>query len=177
MTGIELADGLKARLSELFTGYTLLNRSGVLQAVKIVNQYVPQPSGVTINTKGIANYSSEDYDSNFPCIIIRSKESIYQEERMLAQALHKIELTIGIYDDNSECQGWRDIANIEDRILNNLFVDRIIANKFRLEMPVSFKFLDVDTWPIYFGVIDLNFTIGRALQRHEYIHEMKGDYI
>ena len=96
---------------------------------------------------------------------------------MLAQGQHKVRLIIGIYDSNEVCQGWRDIANIEDRILNNLFLDRVIAQKFRLEMPVRFKFVDVDTWPVYFGEMELNFTIGRALQRHDYIHKMKGDYI
>lgn len=177
MTGIELADGLRARLSVLFTGYSLLNKSGVMQEIKIFNQYVPQPSGVTVNTKGLANYSAGDYDSNFPSIIIQLKESIYQEERMIAQAVHKVTLLIGIYDEASECQGWRDIANIEDRIINNLLVDRVIANKFRLEMPITFRYVDVDVWPIYLGEVELSFQIGRAFQRHNYIHEVKGDYI
>ena len=177
MTGIELVDGLKTRLQELFTGYSLLNKSGVLQEVQIFTQYMPQPSGVTINNKGLQNYQGDDYNLNFPSIIISSRESIYQEERMLAQAIHKVRLIIGIYDDNSICQGWRDIANIEDRIINNMLVDRVIAEKFRLEMPITFKYVDVDTWPVYFGEIEMSFTIGRALQRHDYIHRVKGDYI
>ena len=177
MTGTELCDGLKIRLQELFKGYTLLNRSGILQEINIYNQYVPQPSGVTVRTRGMDNYTESDYDNYFPCIIIQSKESKYLEERMLAQASHEIRLLIGIYDNDSICQGWRDIANIEDRILNDFLVDRVIANKFRLEMPVEFKFVDVDTWPIYFGELNMTFTIGRVMQRHNYIHEMKGDYI
>lgn len=177
MTEIELCDGLKERLQSLFRGYTLLNRAGTLQEINIYNQYVPQPAGVTIRTRGMDNYSDSDYDNYFPCIIIQSKESKYMEERMLSQASHAIRLLIGIYDSESVCQGWRDIANVEDRLLNDLFMDRVIANKFRLEMPVTFKFVDVDTWPIYFGEILMTFTIGRAMQRHSYIHEMKGGYI
>ena len=177
MTEIELIDGLGERLSGLFTGYSLLNKSGVLQEIKIFAQYMPQPAAVTVNSTGLKNYSDNDYNNNFPCIIIHSEESNFLEERMLAQGQHKVRLIIGIYDSDSICQGWRDIANIEDRILNNLFVDRVIAQKFRLEMPVRFKFIDVDTWPVYFGEMELNFTIGRAIQRHDYIHKMKGDYI
>lgn len=173
MTSQELMDGLGRRLGELFKGYTLLNKAGVLQEIRIFYQYVPQPSGVTVTVKGMKNYQDNDYEANFPCIVIQSTESKYLEERNIAQAVHNIRLLIGIYDDNSECQGWRDIANISDRIINSFSVDRIVEQKFRMNMPMVMKYIDVETWPVYFGEVVMSFDVGRAMMRHDYIHQMK----
>ncbi len=70
---------LTGGLRELLRGYSLPSRfqgadgaepsmQAVMQEVKVFAQYLPQPSGITFAEKaaGLKNYTSDDYESNFP---------------------------------------------------------------------------------------------------------------
>ena len=171
MTTLLLIDALCARLKQLFTGYSLLNKLGVLQEVKIFAQYTPQPAGISINSPnaGLTNYANEDYENNFPCIVVKLVESIDDEENRINQSTARVKFLTGIYDDKPECQGWRDILNIHERIREDFYVNRVTAERYRLNMPVKAKLYDVETWPVYFGEMDLVFEVGRPVMK-EYIY-------
>lgn len=187
MTELLLIDALVERLSRLFTGYSLLNKSGVLQEVKIFAQYLPQPAGITIATKnkrGIENYEAEDYEANFPCVIVKVGDVIDKEEGRIDSAICNIKLLTGIYDgvsvDASEeertwrrqMQGYRDILNIHEKIREDFLNERVTAQRFRMAMPMKSRILESDTWPVYFGEMELNFEIGRPMMK-DFVYEMK----
>ena len=164
MNEIDLQDSMCETLEELFSGYQLLNKGGNLQEIQIFAQYVPQPSGITIHSRestGIKNYSESDYESNFPCIVVILNECEDKEERRVDSSLVKMTLLFCVYDDSPECQGYRDLLNMQERVRNYLLVNRVIAQKFRLEMPVRTRLINCETWPVYFGEMDLIFQAGR----------------
>lgn len=169
MTGLNLLDDLYEILSELFKGYSLINKAGVLQQVKIFRQYIPQPAGITRETKGLENYADSDYELNFPSITIKLGEVVNKEENRLDQARMSIKFLTGIYDATPESTGYRDILNIHERIREYFLINRIINQKFRLNMPLNSRLLNSDTWPVYFGEIDLNFDIGRPLMHKDFV--------
>lgn len=172
MIELDLLDELSARLEDLFAGYTLLNKAKVLQEVKIYKQYLPQSSGMTIGgTKGLGGYSDADYESNFPCIIVKYLDHTDKEERRIDQSMTNIKVLYGVYDDAPECQGYRDILNMIDTTRATLLQERIIGKQFLLNMPMKSRLLDGDTWPVYFGEIDLWFTTGRAIMGKDYIYK------
>ena len=172
MIELDLLDTLSARLEDLFDGYTLLNKAKVLQQVKVFKQYLPQSSGMTIgHTKGLGGYSDSDYESNFPCIIVKYIDHTDKEERRIDQSLTNIKLLYGIYDDASECQGYRDILNMIDMTRTALLQERIIGSKFLLNMPLKTRLLEAESWPVYFGEMDAVFTTGRAIMGKDYIYK------
>ena len=169
MIELELIDTLSAKLEDLFAGYTLLNKSKVLQQVQIFKQYLPQSAGMTIGGKqGIGGYSDSDYDNNFPCIIVRYIDHTDREERRIDQSITTIKIVYGIYDEAAECQGYRDILNMIEVTRINLLRERIIGNKFLVNMPLKTRLLDSDTWPVFYGEMDLVFTTGRPVMGRNY---------
>ncbi len=174
MNEINLQDNMCDLLRELFSGYTLLNKGGNLQEVQIFAQYVPQPSGITINAKnntGIKNYSDTDYESNFPCIVVILNECEDREERRIDSSLVKMTLLFCIYDDNPECQGYRDLLNMQERVRNYLLINRVVSEKFRVEMPIKTRLINCETWPVYFAEMDLIFQAGRPVMRKDFVFE------
>lgn len=174
MTELLLLDELVKRLKKLFTGYTLLNKSGILQNVQIFSQYLPQPSGITINDRktGIKNYSDKDFESNFPCVIVQLGESSDDEQGRINQAICNVKILTCIYDDSIICQGYRDILNMQERIREDLLNERITAERFRMQTPLKARLLNTDTFPIYYGEIDAVFELGRPAAR-EYIYQSR----
>ena len=172
MTANNLLDELKSELAILFSDYTLPNKNGVLQLVKIFTQYIPLPSSITLTDKltGIKNYESNDYEANFPSIIIRHEGLIDNEERRLEMSTHKIKLLFGIYDDAVECQGWRDLFSMIEVVRQYFLVNRILSGKYRLNMPLDTHLLDADSWPVYFAEMNMTFESGRALQPALFVH-------
>ena len=174
MNEINLQDSMCDLLRELFLGYQLLNKGGNLQEVQIFAQYVPQPSGITINSRnntGVKNYSDSDYESNFPCIVVILNECEDREERRIDSSLVKMTLLFCIYDDAPECQGYRDLLNMQERVRNYLLINRIVNEKFRVEMPIKTRLINCETWPVYFGEMDLIFQAGRPVMRKEFVFE------
>ena len=172
MTGINLLDAIKLELSILFSDYSLPNKNGVLQLVKIFTQYMPLPKSITLTTKsiGMKNYDEDDYEANFPSIIIRYASSIDNEERRLEMTTHSVSLLFGVYSEERECQAWRDIMLMMDTVKQNFLTHRVLGNRYRLNMPVKSQLLDVDTWPVYFGQIDMTYESGRATQPALFVH-------
>lgn len=172
MTDIKLIDALAVRLREMFKGYVLLNKSGVLQEVQVFTQYLPQPEGLAVDDReksGLKSYGSSDYEANFPSIIIRHEGHIDHEERRLDQSRTEIKLLIGIFDERPETEGWRDILSIVDRIRKEFLVNRVLAERYLLNMPLEYKLLDADTWPVYFGEMSLKFDTGREIMGRDFV--------
>lgn len=169
MTELDLIDALYDTLSEIFTGYSLLNKSGVLQQVKIFRQYIPEPAGITANSKGLENYADSDYEANFPSIIIKLGEIVDKEENRLDQSRINVKILAGVYDATPESTGYRDLLNMIEKIREFFLINRIINKKFWLDMPLKSRLIEADTWPVYFAEMDLVFDIGRPLMQKDFI--------
>ena len=181
MLELGLIDGLAAKLEALFDGYTLLNKAKVLQQVRIFKQYIPQAVGLAFDDKdksGMKGYAESDYEANFPCIVVKYIDHTDKEERRLDQSTTNMKLLFGIYDEDYMCQGYRDILNMMERVRDDLLVHRIVSGIYMLEMPLKTRLLEVDTWPIYFGEMDLVFSTGRVVMGKDYVYKTaQGDVI
>ena len=173
MNRASLIQDLTCRLSNLMKGYSLPGKSGFLQEVKVFAQYVPQPAGITFegrNNTGLKNYSANDYESNFPCLIVKLEDMTDLEERARTHSLCNVRILIGIYDDKPECQGYIDVLNIQETLRLYLLENRILANKHLLMMPLKCKLNEVDTWPVYWGEMELVYQVGRPCRSADYVY-------
>ncbi|MBQ7578455.1 MAG: hypothetical protein IJT21_09340 [Synergistaceae bacterium] len=175
MNELNLLDAVIMKLENLFRGYTLLNKSGELQEVRVFAQYLPMPEGLNFNTRsntGLKNYNESDMESNFPCIVAKLIECEDREERRIDATLVKMNLLFACYDENKLCQGYRDILNMQERVRDNFLIERVIDNRFRLDMPIKTRLLECETWPVYFGEMDLIFQAGRPVMRKNFVYAM-----
>ena len=177
MIEINLIDALVAELTELFKDYELPAKSGLLQNVKVFAQYLPQPSefevierdedGEEITPQG---YSPADIEANFPCIIVKFNDTTTKEEGTMDAVRINVNLLIGTYDDSPDCQGYRDVLNIIDKVKNYLLglPNRILAERYVLKMPMADYLFEDQPWPVYFGQIETVWETGRPLMPNYY---------
>ena len=190
MTELNLLDALVEKLTDLFRNEELTGKSGLLQPVRVFAQYLPQPkpaevtvdddddteseteSTETITPEG---YSPEDIESLFPCVIVKLDEATDKEEGSLDQTRIKVVFLVGTYDESPDCQGYRDVLNIIETIRQELLSmpGRVLAKRYRLEMPLKNYLFDEQAWPVYFGVVESSWETGRPLMREP----RGGDYL
>ncbi len=182
----ELVDGLQ----KLLRGYTLPSRlhgvdgenpdiQTVMQEVKVFAQYLPQPSGITFDSREypnarkydrLKNYADNDYESNFPCVIVKLGELTDTEEQSVNHSSVKVDLLLGVYDESPECQGYIDLLNLQEIIRAWLMDRRVLAHKFLLRMPLVSRLDETETWPVYFGVMSMQYELGRPVRSSGYVY-------
>ena len=173
MTAINLLDALVSRLTEIFANYELQAKSGLLQTVKVFAQYLPQPKSAEVNDDDEDSetdiepegYSPEDIESLFPCVVVKIDEMNDKEEGTLDATRINARILVGIYDESPNCQGYRDVFNIIDVIRQDLLTTpaRILAKRYRLEMPLKSHLFDEQAFPVYFGQIETVWETGRPM--------------
>ena len=171
MTELNLLDSLVARFSGIFSNYELKAKSGLLQTVRVFPQYLPQPSAVNIKPKEDneniepQGYSATDIESNFPCVVVKLGDVTDREEGSLDQTRINVNILVGIYDENKDNQGYRDVWNIIEVIRQDLLTmpARVLSERYRLEMPLKSYMFNDDTWPVYLGQLETVWETGRPL--------------
>ena len=183
MTRAELIDSLTSGLKALLKGYTLPSRlqgvdgvdpsmQVIQQEVKVFAQYLPQPEGITFAEKntGLKNYADSDYESNFPCVIVKLGDMTDMEEQSRSHSSVKVVLLAGVYDESPECQGYVDLLNLQEVIRKWLMEERVLARKFLLKMPLLSSLDEAETWPVYFGTMSMTYELGRPVRSSGYVY-------
>lgn len=169
MIALMLLDALVVHLQELFKGYSLSGKDGKAKAVKVFPQFLPQPRGVTLKPRGGKGddddggqeYGPADIESNFPCIIVKLDEGRDKEENASDATLIDVRILVGTYHASPDCQGYRDVLNILERIRQDLLTSRYLERRYRLEMPFKWYLFEDQPWPIFFGQIETVWETGR----------------
>ena len=169
MMEIGLLDALVAFLKEIFADYQLPAKSGLLQNVRVFAQYMPQPEAVEVNTDDEATtplgYSATDIESNFPCVIVKLDNTTIREENTIDAVRINVRFLVCTYDESADCQGYRDVLNIIDKIKEAILTmqARVLARKYKLEMPLKSYLFEEQAWPIFLGQIETVWETGRPL--------------
>lgn len=183
MTRVDLMTNLIGGLKYLLKGYTLPSRlqgvdeehpeiQNVMQEVKVFAQYLPQPQGITFADKstGLKNYTADDYESCFPCVIVKLDDMTDTEENSREHSSVKVNILAGVYDESPECQGYIDLLNLQEHIRKWLLEERVLARKFLLKMPMTSHFDESETWPVYFGTMSMTYELARPVRSSEYVY-------
>lgn len=168
-----ILDALVNWLKIEFAGYSLPNKGGELQEVKVYAQYLPQPDGITYadkDRKGLEGYEESDYESVFPCIIVKLQEMTDTEEAAPAHSSVNVKVLCAIYDDTKDSQGYRYILGMQEKIRSLFLEHRVVEKKYILNMPMKSRLLELETWPVWYGEQDMIFTAGRPVQNWDYIN-------
>lgn len=171
MNRIVLMQDIVALLKKEFQGYMLLNSAEELQELHVYAQYIPQPEGVTFGQKpSIKDYTEGEYGEHFPSIVVRVGDMEDREEGSLIHSAVKVNLLIGVVDKSAECTGWETLLDIQEKIRACLLEHRVLGRKHILRMPVKSVLKECESWPVYFGEVELLYECGRAVMNSEYVY-------
>lgn len=149
---------LKEDLTELFSDMEFKNAAGEkVQGVTGYEQYLPEITA-----------DEEDVSQFFPYFIVRlAGGGIDHEEEKSDEDPWKVtvDVFLGIFDDSTDSQGSDDIINMIQRVMNRFVHEPTLAHVFRAKQDMSFQLQDEDTYPYYFGAVELNFDIPKIERR------------
>ncbi len=92
------------------------------------------------------------------------------EEQSRKHSSVKVSILAGVYDESPECQGYIDLLNLQEHIRIWLMDQRVLAHKYLLKMPLVSKLDDTETWPVYFGIMDMEYELGRPVRSSEFVY-------
>lgn len=176
MIEINLLDGLVHELSNLFRDYELKAKNGMQKNVKVFAQYLPQPSNFEIvdseidgeNLPEPIGYTEQDLDAYFPCIIVMLDGTEIKEEGTTDAYKIRVKIFVGVFDDDKNMQGYRDVLDIIEKTRQFLLSlkNRILLDRYQVLMPLSTELEIESTWPFYFGELSLNCETARPLMSY-----------
>lgn len=153
MVPIILQRQLKPEVENLFKDFRLKNVKEQLVPISVYEQFLP---------------ARGNDSSVFPYIIIRIGEGDDQEE---THPTCKIHFIAGVYDKDPNHQGYKDVANILQRLYQHLFRKRIFFNKYECQFPVRWALNEEDVYPYYFGGLETTWSTPKMIMSEEDLYE------
>lgn len=149
MTPFKLQDDLIDELKYIFSGSKLqiprigINKEKIYSEPNIYGQSLP-----------IRDHDDQE-DDPFPYLIVRIESG---EMKGDTPHLVMIRILIGIFDDNNDTNGHKDVLNIIQKVYERFTKNPSLNGKYVMkndrECPFTWVLQDGDTHPYYFGAID-----------------------
>lgn len=108
------------------------------QAAQPPQTYIPPNIFAGSLPSNIFGYSGPNRQPNYPCVIIKAIAGRY--DRLQGQAT--VRIFVGVFDDNADRQGHRDVEILLQAILVNLTERPFVGNVYPLLLDVESQF----TW-------------------------------
>lgn len=159
-----LHDVLKKELIKLFDG----------KMYKVPTEEVTDPPVITkkavnIFTQYIPASSYESKDEEFPYILLRSVDGNSPIGSSETDPDTKVMIMIGIWDDDLNYQGYRDVLSIINKITTQ-FAQNLRVEGFEIKDSMKWAVNDDDYFPFFFGAIETNWSFRNVeLQSNEYV--------
>jgi hypothetical protein len=148
-----LQEDLMGRIKGIFDGQLFKGQNGERVPIKVYEQHLPIPKP---NNNPEDEFEEEDNSlSFFPAVIVQLDEGI-QENWEDSQTV-TVNLVVGVYDEDENRSGYKDVTRILRKILIDLSEKRAMEKQYKLPVPPRWKIYDEDTHPFYFGAMFLKF--------------------
>lgn len=138
MIPTDLQAGLKTRIQAAFSGTLFNSLSGERVPLTVFEQNLPQ--------------KSKDDISYFPFVIVKLLDGEKKTEQ--SEHLTSVGFVIGVFDEDNENQGYRDVTMIINRIIENISKNPQINGQFDLQFPLKWHIHDEETDPYYWGAVE-----------------------
>ncbi|MEK4883670.1 hypothetical protein NST81_02915 [Bacillus sp. FSL W8-0223] len=146
MIPTDLQAGLKERLENAFSDTLFNSPSGDRVHVNIFEQNLPQKS-------------DKDQDL-FPFVIVKLLEGEQKgEQDEQNENITTVGFVIGTFDDDNQNQGYRDVTQIINKIVEVLKKEPVINRRFTLKYPLKWRILEEETDPYYYGAVETSWSM------------------
>lgn len=155
MTRKDLQDALVEETRELLKDVWVKNPAGEETRVKVFPQRLPE-------------ISEDDADETklFPYAIVRLGDSLTEDDN---DPWHvTVDWLLGVHDNSVDGQGHIHILTMIERITNRFIAEPWLNNIYRADQRITTALQDEDTYPFYFGGVEITFSIPKIGRRDEY---------
>nr|DAH03554.1 MAG TPA: tail completion protein [Caudoviricetes sp.] len=141
MTAFELQEDLITEIEDVLRNVKLRNTSGKFTQIKGYEQSLP--------------IQREDEPELFPYFIVRIDSGSIDSDISWQDV--KIILLFGIYDEAEDTNGHKDILNLIEKVQQRFQKIPHLNKKFKVDAKMEWTLQDEDTFPYYFGGMELVF--------------------
>lgn len=149
-------DAMIEMLQELFAGKKYNGQEG-RKALKIYKQDLPIPED-----------NDEDVDTDkasAPYIVVRMAGGEIKNDN--STQVVEFSIVICAYDEGIKREGYQDVANIKEDIVQRACTAPYFGGAFTILKPIVWAMQQDDTTPYYFGAVSLNCTAPAMTQDME----------
>ncbi len=125
--------------------------------VSVYRQYLPK-----------VEEDDEDITKYFPYAIVRIMDGLTEDD--YNAWLVTVNILLGAYDEGPDMAGDDHIMIMIQRIINRFSQEARIAPNYTCERSMDWALQDEDTYPYYFGGVQLKFRVpkmGRSIPKYE----------
>jgi len=148
MTPENLETDLATEIKKLFAGFLLKNSVGNYMPLNVWEDCTPLKTDVT---------DSDGQSVIDPYIVVRAVRGTTSDPG--AHQNVTVDLIICVYDDETERQGMKDLHHIIRVISLRFQKEPLLAGAYSLLYPIDWMISDEDTYPFYFGGMELHFEL------------------
>lgn len=155
MTRKDLQDALVEETREILKDVWVRNSLGEDVPVQVFPQRLP-----------VMTEDEDDETKLFPYAIVRLGDAKTAGDE---DPWHvTVDWLLGVYDDGRRGQGHLHILTMIERITDRFIAEPWLKKTYRAEQDIETALQDEDTYPFYFGGVEITFTIPKTGRRDEY---------
>ena len=169
MVATFLQSELAGELKKIFSDFRLKNPQGEKENINIFEQLLPMPEALDqgeiapeLLENGLAD--EQTAPDPYPYIIVRIADGEIKDENSTQEA--NVTLLIGIYEPDYDKQGHKDVLNIIAKIYERFAKFPVLNGKYTIQYPILWTLQDEESYPFYFGGMNLTFEIA-AIRRED----------
>lgn len=171
MVAAVLQDDLAAEFEKVLKDFRLKDPQGNSSKINIFLQNLPMPEPLMqgdIPVEALENGLADQLTAPdpYPYIIVRIEDGEIKDEDS-AQTVN-IYLIIGIYEPDYDKQGHKDVLNIIAKLYERFGKNPVLNGKYTIQYPVSWAIQDEESYPFYFGGMNLAFEMAAMRREDEY---------
>lgn len=137
----------------------------ILKDIITINPDGERHIGVNVYKQFLPKVVNDDEDVSqfFPYAIVRVDESNTPDD--FTPWLTTVDILFGVYDADEYMGGHDHITIMIQRVVNRFSQEALLDKKYRCESAMDWAIQDEDTFPYFFGLVQLKFNlpkIGRS---------------
>ena len=153
MTALELQDDLVKEVERILKDVRTRKVSG------------EEASGVTGYRQALPEVMEDEEDSSqfFPYCIVRLNDAVTEDDNDPWQV--RVNFFFGVYDDNRKSNGHQHIMVMIQRVADRFAAEPLLNKKFRAQQKMEWALPDENTYPYYFGGLEIAFSVPKIGRR------------
>lgn len=171
MVATFLQNELAEELKNILADFRFKNPQGERTSINVFEQLLPMPEPLDqgeIAPELLENglVDEQTAPDPYPYILVRIQDGEIEDENS-AQKVN-LALLIGIYEPDYDKQGHKDILNIIAKIYERFAKLPVLNGKYTIQYPIEWVLQDEESYPYYFGGVNLAFEIAAVRREDPY---------
>lgn len=153
MTPVMLQTDLIAEIEEILKDVITKNTAGeTVVGVKGYEHRLP-----------LVTSDDEDESQFFPYFIVKTIEGKTEDDN--TPWLVTVDILLGVCENDKDVPGYKSIMIMMQRITDRFTEEPLLNKKYRAEQNIEWALQDEDTYPFYFGGVEIKFRVPKIGRR------------